>query len=411
MPIAARLVMLQSGMRAPFGVELRGPSLAALETAGLRMEKVLKEVPELRPETVFADRLVGKPYLEIEIDRGEIARCGLTVADVQAVIQTGIGGAVVTRTVEGRERYAVRVRYGRRDRDSVEALKRVLVATRTGDTVPLEQFATFRYVKGPQMIRSEDTFLTTYVLFDKEAGVSELGAVEAARGALERARAGGDLQLPAGVTYAFAGTWENQVRSEARLRLLVPLALLLVFVLLYLQFRRASTTLIVASGVMVAAAGGFILLWLWGQPALATLLGEDLSSILDLRVVNLSVAVWVGFIALAGIATDDGVLMSTYLEDSFRRRRPETREAIDRAVLEAGRRRIRPCLMTTATTLVALLPVLTATGRGADVMRPVALPIFGGMLVELVTLFVVPVLTALRARLSLRMTPSKGETP
>lgn len=401
MPIAARLVMLQSGLRSPFAVELRGPDLESLEAAALAIEPVLREVPEVASEAVFADRLVGKPYLEIEIDRAEIARCGLTIADVQAVIQTGIGGAVVTRTVEGRERYAVRVRYDRGARASIEALGRVLVPTRTGDTVPLEQFARLRYVKGPQMIRSQDTFLTSHVLFDKRPGVAELDVVEAAGRALESARSEGRLELPTGVTWRFVGTYESQLRSEARLRLLVPLSAVLVFLLLYLQFRRVSGALLVASGVIVSASGGVLLLWLWGQPEWARLWGSELGRILDLGPVNLSVAVWVGFIALIGIATDDGVLLGSYIDGALERSRPESASAVRAAIVEAGRRRVRPCLMTTVTTVVALLPVLTSSGRGADVMRPVALPIFGGMMVELLTLFVVPILASARAQAGL----------
>ncbi len=394
MPINARIVMLQSGMRGPMGVKIHGPDLARIEGFGLAVEEVLKGVPAVRSEAVFADRVVGKPYLEIVLDRIAIGRVGLTVVDVQKVLQVALGGATLTRTVEGRERYPVRVRYAREDRDSVEALARLLVPTPGGEPVPLTQLADIRYVRGPQVIKSEDTFLTSTVLFDRRRDVAEVEAVDAARAALEAAIAAGSLVVPDGVSFEFAGSYENQVRSEERLMLLVPVAMAFVFILLYLQFRRTSTAAIIGSGVAVAVSGGFALLWLYGQPWFLdlTLAGVSLRDRFHVGTVNLSVAVWVGVIALIGIATDDGVVMSTYLRQVFDREAPATVADVRRRTLEAGMRRVRPCLMTTATTLLALLPVVTSQGRGADVMVPIALPALGGMTVELVTLFVVPVL-------------------
>ena len=393
-PISTRIVMLQSGMRAPMGIKVQGPDLASIEAFGRRLETLLKEVPALRRETVFADRVVGKPYLEIDLDRREIGRYGLTIQEVQDVLRVGVGGMTLTRTVEGRERYPVRVRFLREERDSVDALRQLPVATPGGEQVPLGQLASIRYVKGPQVIKAENTFLTSYVLFDKVPGIAEVDAVEQARAFLATKEASGELERPAGVTYRFAGSYENQLRSEARLSLLVPIALALVLGLLYLQFRRTSTTLIIYSGVAVAVAGAMILLWLYGRPGFLdlTIFGVDLQALFRIEPVNLSVAVWVGFIALVGIATDDGVVMATYLTQRFAHTEPASiEEARDRTV-EAGLRRIRPCLMTTATTILALLPVVTASGRGADVMAPMALPVLGGMTIELVTLFVVPVL-------------------
>ncbi|MCA9572116.1 MAG: efflux RND transporter permease subunit, partial [Myxococcales bacterium] len=404
MPIQARLVMLQSGMRAPLGVRVKGPSLEALDAFGHDLETVLREVPAIRAETVFADRVVGKPYLEIDLDREAIGRYGLTVVDVQRTLQLALGGVTLTRTVEGRARYPVRVRTTREDRDSVEALEHLLVPTPMGEHVPLTQLAEVLYVRGPQMIRSEDTFLTSYVLFDRVPDVSEVDVVAQARAHLARRLDDGTLVLPDGVSFEFAGSYEHQVRSEQRLAVLVPAALALVFVLLHLQFRSVVTTAIVGSGVMVAVGGAFVLLWLYAQPWFLhlTVLGTPLQDLFQVGPVDMTVAVWVGVLALVGLATDDGVVMATYLDQSFAREAPASVEAVRDATLAAGVRRVRPCLMTTATTLLALLPVVTSQGRGADVMGPIALPLLGGMALELLTLFVVPVLYSAAAEWRVR---------
>ena len=394
MPIQARIVMLQSGMRAPMGVQVLGPDLARIERFSLDLEGVLRGVPELRAETVFAERVVGKPYLEIHLDREALGRFGLTVADVQQVLQVALGGATLTSTVEGRERYPVRVRYMREDRDSVEALERVFIPTASGEPVPLTQVAEVVYVRGPQVIRGENTFPTSYVLFDAAGTTSQVDAVEAARAHIEHALEQGTLSLPAGVSYDFVGSYEGQLRSEARMRVLLPVAVLLVFVLLYVQFRRVRATLVIGSGVAVAVSGAFILLWLYGQPWFLAFpwVGDGLRDLLAVRTTHLSVAVWVGVLALIGIATDDGVVMATRLRSAFAAQRPRTVQGVRACTIDAGQRRIRACLMTTGTTVLALLPVVTSSGRGADLMVPMALPLVGGMSVELVTLFVVPAL-------------------
>ncbi len=394
MPISARLVMLQSGMRAPMGIKVHGPSLEAIEEFGMDLEEILQTVPSLKSETVFADRVVGKPYLEVDLDREAIGRYGLSIVDVQHVLQVALGGVSLTQTVEGRERYPVRVRYMRGERDSVESLERIFVPTSDGQQIPLTQLAEIRYVRGPQMIKSEDTFLTSYVLFDKKSDVAEVQAVEDAQALIEDKIRAGELVVPAGVSYEFAGSYKNQVRSEKRLLLLIPIALAFVFILLYLQFHRVATTAIIYTGVAVAVSGGFILLWLYGQPWFLNfdVLGTSMRDLFQVGTVNLSVAVWIGFIALVGIATDDGVVISTYLKQRFERQPPESLEQVREHTLEAGSRRVRPCLMTTATTILALLPVITSQGRGSDIMMPLALPAVGGMAIELVTLFVVPVL-------------------
>lgn len=393
-PIAARLVMLQSGMRAPMGVKVFGPDLETIEQVGFEIERLLKQVPEVKAQAVVADRVVGKPYLEIDIDRQAIARHGIHVRIVQDVIEVAIGGKRITTTVEGRERYPVRVRYLRELRDDIESLGRIFVPAPGGIQVPLGELAEIRYRPGPMVIKSEDTFLTGYVIFDKQDGHAEVDVVEACQRYLEEKRESGEFLLPAGVNYRFAGNYENQLRSEKRLRVVLPLALFIIFIILYLQFRSSSTTLLVFSGIVVAWAGGFLMLWCYGQDWFLnfSVFGVNMRDLFQIRPLNISVAVWVGFLALFGIATDDGVVIATYLRQSFERDNPDTRAAIREATLHAGMRRIRPCLMTTATTLLALLPILTSTGRGSDVMIPMAIPSFGGMAVELVTLFVVPVL-------------------
>lgn len=406
-PIAARIVMLQSGMRAPMGIKVKGPDLDTIEKVGLQLEQFLKQVPSIEASAVIADRIVGKPYLEIDIDRKAIARYGIRLAEVQEVIEVAIGGKRVTTTVEGRERYPVRVRYLRELRDSAESLERILVPAPTGAQIPLAQLATIHYVRGPQVIKSEDTFLLGYVLFDMKAGFAEVDVVEAADAWLKSKMELGEFALPDGVSYTFAGSYENQARSEKKLMIVLPLALFAIFVILYLQFKSASNTLLVFSGIAVAWAGGFLLLWLYGQPGFLDfdLLGVNLRELFQVRPFNLSVAVWVGFLALFGIASDDGVIMTTFLNQSFAGGSPKSIAEIRAAVIEAGRRRVRPCLMTSATTILALIPVLSSTGRGSDIMVPMAIPTFGGMAVVIVSMFVVPTLYcavrefALRTRL------------
>ena len=393
-PIETRLVMLQSGMRAPMGVKVRGPDLETIERVGLEIERLLKEVPLVEPSAVLADRIVGKPYLEIAIDRERIARYGLHVRAVQDVIETAVGGRTVTTTVEGRERYPVRVRYPRELRGDLEGLGRVLVPTPGGAQIPLAELAEIRFVRGPMVIKAEDTRLTGYVIFDRRPGYAEVDVVESADEYLRAKIESGELEIPAGVSYAFAGSYEHQVRSARRLAVILPLSLLLIFLILYFQFGRVSTSLLVFSGILVAWAGGFIMLWLYGRGWFldASVFGANLRDVFQIRPYNLSVAVWVGFLALFGIASDDGVLISTYIEQRLRAVRPRTTAEVREAIVEAGLRRIRPALMTSATTILALLPVLTSTGRGSDIMVPMAIPSFGGMTIVMISVFLVPVL-------------------
>ena len=410
-PIAARIVMLQSGMRAPMGVKVKGPDLDTIDRVALEIERLLKEVSSVEPSAVIADRIVGKPYLEIDIDRQAIARYGISVRRVQDVIEVALGGRRITTTVEGRERYPVRVRYMRELRDQIETLGEILVPAADGAQIPLIQLAEIRYVRGPQAIKSEDTFLVGYVLFDMKPGHAEVDVVEECQRYLQEKIARGEFVMPPGVSYSFAGSYENQVRSQKTLAVVLPLALFVIFMILYFQFRSVATTSLVFSGIVVAWSGGFILIWLYGQPWFLdfAVFGVGMRELFQVHPINLSVAIWVGFLALFGIASDNGVIIATFLDQSFAQQRPASIQAIRDATVAGASRRIRPCLMTTATTILALIPVLTSTGRGSDIMVPMAIPSFGGMLMVLLTVSLVPVLYCSLKELQLRFGHWAGE--
>jgi len=392
-PIAARQVMLSTGMRASMGLKVSGPNLDAIERAGRALEAALKECPGIRSETVFYDRAVSASYMEIHLNRAEMARYGLNVADLQSVISAAVGGMSLTNTVEGRERYSVRVRYPRELRNSPETLEKILIPTASGAQIPLGSVAKVEFAKGAQMISSENTFLIGYVLFDKVDDIAEVDAVEAAQAYLKQKIEKGELKIENGVSYKFAGTYEQQQHAAKTLSVIIPLALLAIFFILFMQFKTIIASCIHFSGVIVAFAGGFIMLWLYGESWFLNFSvgGENLRNVFHIHEINLSVAVWVGFIALFGIATDDGILMGTYIHETFIKLNPKTKEEIQNAVVTAGLKRIRPAAMTTATTLIALLPVLTSTGKGSDIMIPMAIPAFGGMFIQSITMFVVPV--------------------
>ncbi|WP_373826006.1 efflux RND transporter permease subunit, partial [Bacteroides heparinolyticus] len=393
-PIEARLVMLSTGMRAPMGLKVYGPDLESIEQGGKALEQALKDMPSVIPSSVFYDRAVGAPYLEIKLNRENMARYGMSVSDLQEILEAAVGGMTLTRTVEGRERFPVRLRYARELRNDPEALSMLLVPTAGGAQVPLKELADIEYSKGAQMIQSENTFLVGYVIFDKPSGKAEVDVVKETEKLLETKLKSGELQLPKGVSYKFAGNYEQQQRATDRLMIIVPMALLIVLLLLYFQFKSITASLIHFSGVFVAFAGGFILLWLYGQPWFMdfSIAGQNMRDLFQMHPINLSVAVWVGFIALFGVATDDGVLMGSYIHHLFLERNPKTKEEIRETVVAAGLKRVRPAAMTTATTLIALLPVLTSTGKGADIMVPMAIPTFGGMLIQSMTMFIVPIL-------------------
>jgi len=393
-PISTRLVMLQSGIRGSMAVKLQGPTLEAITDAAQQIEQLLREsqIPELDPAVVNLDRSSGnwKPYLLIEPDRAALAQYGVSVGTLNRVIEAAVGGEQAGTVLIDRERYAARIRLQREKRDSFEALRRIPVPAADGAQIPLEQVATLRYEAGPAAIKSEDAALVSHVFFGKRKGFAEIDTVEAVRDFLDQSVEDGSLKIPSGVSVGFAGTYESQLRATATLRVVIPISLLLIFMVLHLHFRSVSTTALVFSGIAVAWAGGFILLWLYGQPWFLAFTG--LRGLFNVHTINLSIAVWVGFLALFGIASDDGVVMATYLDQQFADSSVKSKEEIRKRVIEGGARRVRPCLMTTATTVLALLPVLTASGRGADVMGPMAIPVFGGMTIEVITMFIVPVL-------------------
>ncbi|MEQ1892183.1 MAG: efflux RND transporter permease subunit [Planctomycetota bacterium] len=368
-PIQTRLVMLQTGFRAMMGVKIYGSDLAEIERVGLQMEALLREVPGATD--IVADRIVGKPYLEIAIDRERIGRYGVNIRDVQDVIEMALGGVNLMESVEGRERYPIRVRLARDFREDVEAIERINVPSSSGAQVPLAQLAEIETVLGPQEIKGERGLLVGYVTMNTRER-DEVSVVEDAERVLRRALAEGRLTLPPGYYWEWSGQFENQVRAAQRMRILVPLTLAILFTMLVLAFKRWWIAPVIFFGVLVSASGGFLMLAWWD--------------------VNLSVAVWVGFLVLFGVVDDDGVVIATYLEGVFEGRTFASVAELRAAVVEAGLKRIRPCLMTIATTVFGLLPIFWATGRGSDVMVPMAIPSVGGMAVSLITLFVVPCL-------------------
>ncbi|HEX6812160.1 MAG TPA: efflux RND transporter permease subunit [Planctomycetota bacterium] len=366
-PIQTRLVMLQTGFRAMMGVKIFGSDLAEIERVGLQIEQLLREVPGATD--IVADRIVGKPYVQIAIDRDRIARYGVNIRDVQDTVEVALGGVNLMESVEGRERYPIRVRLLRDFREDVAAIERINVPAANGAQVPLAQLASIETVLGPQEIKGERGLLTGYVTMNTRDR-DEVSVVQDAEALLQQALADGRLQVPPGCYWEWSGQFENQVRATARMRILVPITLAIMFVMLYLGFRRWWIAPVIFCGVLVSASGGFMMLALWGA--------------------NLSVAVWVGFLVLFGVVDDDGVVMATYLEDVFEGRSFTSAQQIRDAVVAAGMKRIRPCLMTIATSVFGLLPIFWSTGRGSDVMQPMAIPVMGGMAVSLITLFIVP---------------------
>jgi Cu(I)/Ag(I) efflux system membrane protein CusA/SilA len=366
-PIQTRIVMLQTGFRAMMGVKIFGDDQRKIEELGLQIEQILKQVPGATD--VVAERIVGKPYVEYRIDRQKLARYGVSIRDVQDVVELAIGGDNLTRSVEGRERYPIRVRYPRELRDNIEELERILVPAANGSQIPISEVADIQYTLGPQEIKSENTLLVGYVTLNTSQR-DEVSVVEEADALIRAKIASGELKLPPKYYYQWAGQFENQVRAVNRLKWLIPLCLAVDFVLLYLGLKRWWVALLVFAGIFVSASGGFLMLLFYGF--------------------NLSVAVWVGFIALFGVAEDDGVVMATYLGQLFGKRTPTSIQQIRDTVVEAGMKRIRPCLMTTATTVIGLMPVFLSDGRGSDVMQPMAVPSVGGMFIQLITLFLVP---------------------
>ena len=391
-PIQTRLIMLQTGFRAMMGVKIYGSELKEIERIGLEIEQLLKQVPGATD--IVADRIVGKPYLEFEIDRDRIARYGVSVRDVQDVIEIAIGGMNIMESVEGRERYPIRVRYLREFREDIPELEKILVPSSTGAQIPLAQVLTIKSVLGPQEIKGERGLLVGYVTMNTRDR-DEVSVVEDAEALLQGAVRDGRLKLPAGYYWEWSGQFENQVRATKRMSILVPITMFIMFVMLYLGFKRWWIAPIIFFSILVAAAGGFIMLALWG--------------------LNLSIAVWVGFLVLFGVVDDDGVIISTYLEGIFDKATFKSVQDVRDAVVEAGLKRIRPSLMTISTTIFGLMPIFWATGRGSDVMKPMAIPSVGGMVVSvLVTIFIAPCLFCAVEEWKLKRAqriPSSGTLP
>jgi len=386
MPIRARIDMLSTGIRTPVGIKIYGPDLKTIEELGIHIEMVLKEVAGTR--SAYAERVAGGYFTDIKINRDAIARYGLTVGEVQEVIQTALGGMNITRTIEGRERYPVNIRYLRELRDDLDKLKRILVPIRIGTSsgmqpmgssgsavahIPLTQLADISITTGPAMIRDEDAMLTGYVFIDV-AGRDIGGYVEEAKKVVME-----KLKLPPGYSLSWSGQYEFQLRAKERLKILLPIVFFVIFILLYMTFHSVSESIILMVAVVYAMTGGVIFQYILGY--------------------NFSVAVWVGYIALYGLAVETGVVMIIYLHEALNKRLMEgevTQQGIYEATMEGSVLRLRPKLMTVGTTLIGLVPIMWSSGVGADVMKPIAAPIIGGLLTSTIhVLIITPVIFAL----------------
>jgi Cu(I)/Ag(I) efflux system membrane protein CusA/SilA len=382
MPVQNRLDMQLTGIKTPLGMKIQGRNVEGIQAAGARIEQLLSRLPETR--AVYAERVSQGFYLNIDVNRLEAARYGLTVEDVQRAVESGIGGENIAENVEGRERYPINVRYQHDFRDTPEEMGRVLVAAPTGAQVPLNSVAHLSFSNGPAMIRDEGGQLTGYVYIDLKT--EDYGSfVKDANKVLAR-----ELKLPAGFSYQWSGEYEFQVRAKERLKVILPVVFLAIFMLLYMIFRSVSETLVLIFPTVYAASGGLLLQWLLGY--------------------NFSVAVWVGYIALFGIAVETGVVMVVYLHEALDQRIrsgvPLTNEEIEHATVEGAVQRLRPKLMTVTAVLASLVPILWESGIGSDVMKPIAAPVVGGMITSTIhVLILVPVFFVMMKQRALR----KGE--
>lgn len=390
-PIEGRVVMLQSGIKAPMAIRVYGDNLDGLAEAARQVADKLRQIPQVNAATVNPDIVLGMPYVEFEIDRETAARFGMTTMAVNQIIETALGGMNLTQTVEGRERYPIRIRYQRDLRERIDDLARLPVVTETGEVVPLGTLTKMKTTWGPGMISSEDARLVAHIAFAPSGMTGDLETVEAVEGELQDSQRSGALVLPAGYSLLPVGSFENQIEANRRLMIIIPIVILLDLLIIYLNFRNLPLTLIIFSQVPIAVFGGMIGLGLFN--------------------IELNTAIWIGLIALIGIAEDDGVVIATYMEQLFVRRPMRTIHDLREATVEAGKRRIRPCLMTAFTTFAALLPIMLATGRGSDVARAMALPVFFGMFIELVSLFVVPVLYCGYMEMKLNLTSPTHDSP
>jgi len=379
MPVDGRLDMELTGIKTPLGLKIQGPNLDGVQQVGAQAQQILSAIPEVR--SIFAERVTQGFYLNIEVNREEAARYGLTIADVQQAVTSGIGGEEVAENVEGRERYPVNVRYGRDFRDNVEALKDVLLATPTGAQIPISTVANVSFSHGPAMIRDEDGALTGYVYID--LNTNDYGKFVAKAGKLLEQR----LALPPGFTYKWSGEYEYELRAKQRLELILPVVFFVIFMLLYMVFHSVGEAAVLIFPTIYALTGGLILQRILGY--------------------NFSVGVWVGYIALFGIAVETGVVMVVYLHEALDQRLKTgvqlRNEDIEAAVIEGAVQRLRPKLMTVSVVLASLIPILWETGVGSDVMKPIAAPIVGGMITSTIqVLILVPVYFALMKEHALR---------
>jgi Cu(I)/Ag(I) efflux system membrane protein CusA/SilA len=379
MPVANRLDMELTGIKTPVGIKIQGPDLAHIEDIGARMQQIISSMPETN--SVFAERVSQGFYLNVEVNRPEAARYGLTVADVQQVITSEIGGADIAQNVEGRERFPIAVRYQRDFRDHPEALSQALIPTPSGEQIPISEVARVFYSRGPAMIRDEDGALTGYVYLNLNTH-DYSGFVNGVDKLLN-----GKLALPAGYTWRWAGEYEFEMRAKERLKIILPIVFFVIFLLLYLVFKSAAEAAVLIFPTLYAMSGGLLLQWMLGY--------------------NFSVAVWVGYIALFGIAVETGVVMVVYLDEAFQHRlaqdAPMTEGALLQAVIEGAVQRLRPKLMTVTAVILSLAPILWETGIGSDVMKPIAAPIVGGMITSTIhVLILVPVFFLLIKRRALR---------
>jgi Cu(I)/Ag(I) efflux system membrane protein CusA/SilA len=380
MPVENRLDMELTGIKTPLGLKIQGPHLEGVQQVGAQVQQILSAMPETR--SIFAERVSQGFYLNIEVNRAEAARYGLTIADVQQAVTSGIGGEMVAENVEGRERYPVNVRYSRDFRDNVEELRRVLIATPSGAQIPISDVAKVSLSRGPSMIRDEDGALTGYVYIDLNTN-DYGGFVARASDVLKQ-----KLALPPGFTYKWSGEYEFELRAKQRLQLILPIVFFVIFLLLYMVFHSVAEATVLIFPTIYALTGGLILQHFLGY--------------------NFSVAVWVGYIALFGIAVETGVVMVVYLHEALDHRlnsgTPLRHEDIEAAVIEGAVQRLRPKLMTVTVVLASLVPILWSTGVGSDVMKPIAAPIVGGMITSTVhVLILVPVFFALMKERALRL--------
>ena len=385
MPVQNRLDMALTGIKTPLGMKIQGPSLDGIQQVGAQVQQILSGLPQMR--SAFAERVSQGFYVNVEVNRLEAAKYGLTIADVQEAVSSGMGGMSIAQNVEGRERYPINVRYQRDFRDDVEALRRVLIATPAGAQIPIDQIATIAFSRGPAMIRDEEGQLTGYVYIDLDT-TDYGGFVQRASDALRQ-----KLTLPPGYTYSWAGEYEFQLRARQRLTVIVPLVFFVIFVLLYMVFHSAAEAMVLILPTVYAMTGGLILQWLLGY--------------------NFSVAVWVGYIALFGIAVETGVVMVVYLHEALDQRlasaEPLTKADVEAAAIHGAVQRLRPKLMTVAAVLASLIPILFESGIGSDVMKPIAAPIVGGMITSTIhVLILVPVFFVLMKERALRRGTLRG---